>query len=359
MRTVLRKLRRDIEIAGYCRRATKGLNYFSAVRRGRRICEEEKFTPREAYLLGLFNGECHAEKFVSRKRLTKLQEGVNPVLWSSFLKDKGVFYRYCNLYGIVVPELYALFFKDVAGWCSGDKVANGKAEWVRYIGEQLADEFVVKPCVGAHGEGLGIFVRQGSGFVDLSGRWHEAAGVWRFLCEISGSAGCVIQQRVRNHHDIERLAGSKYLQSVRVVTFGGGPDGARILHAHLKLTAGDNVADNFGDGLCGNIQCAVDLHSGKLHAAVRFAEDGSGIASVETHPETGVCFEGFELPWWQDSCRLVRQAAKRFAPVRAIGWDVAITDSGPVIIEGNIWWDPHNQHQTMDRIREVLGAKPV
>jgi hypothetical protein len=180
--------------------------------------------------------------------------------------------------------------------------------------------------------------------------------VWRFLCDNSGEAGYVIQERMVNHAEIGRLTGSEFLQTVRVVTFMGSDISSPILHAHLKLTGGDNVADNFGDGAGMNMQCAVELCSGKLGYAVRFAEDGSGIKVVEEHPETGVCFAGFKLPCWREVCGLVWEAAKRFGPVRSIGWDVAITPAGPVIIEGNIWWDPHNQHETMGYVRECLGG---
>ncbi len=37
---------------------------------------------------------------------------------------------------------------------------------------------------------------------------------------------------------------------------------------------------------------------------------------------------------------LVRRAALAFAPLRTIGWDVAISDAGPSLIEGNVLWDP-------------------
>jgi hypothetical protein len=35
---------------------------------------------------------------------------------------------------------------------------------------------------------------------------------------------------------------------------------------------------------------------------------------------------------------LVQRAAHRFRPVRVIGWDVALTEAGPVLVEGNSEW---------------------
>jgi len=362
MRKMLKRLRRDVQIAGLCRRVSRfgGRQYFAAFRRAVKACDKGRFTPREAFLLGLFKDGAQArkgDKIMSRKKLTKLQERVNPAAWMPFLKNKGIFYKYCMIHGVPIPQLYGLFFRDIAGWCrTGGNIVVGKADWIRYIAAELPEEFVVKPCVGAHGEGLVIFQRRDGGFVDSAGCWYEAEDVWRLLWNTSGSEGCVIQERMFNHPRIERLFGSKYLQTMRVVTFSGGEGTSPIIHVHLKLTSPGSIVDNFGDGVCGNIQCRVDLSSGRLQSAMRFADDGSGRVVIERHPETDICFEGIVLPYWEEVCRLAADVAKRFVPVRAIGWDVAVTPTGPVIVEGNIWWDPHNQHETMDRVYKCLGC---
>ena len=362
MRKILRRLRRDMRIAALCRRVAPfgGREYIATFVRAVRICDKERLAPEEAFFLGLFRNdvdEAGRRKMLSRKKLTKLQKGVNPVSWSPLLKNKSVFYKYCLLHKIIVPELYAVFFKDIAGWCSQrPNVLGDREQWTRYIAEELPDEFVVKPSVGAHGEGVGIFMRNCAGFVDAGGLRYNAEGVWRFIRDNSDTEGYVVQQRIRNHGRIENLTASEFLQTVRVITHAGCDRGVEVLHGHLKLTGEDNIVDNFGDGLDGNIQCRVDLPSGKLSPAVGLAADGSGIMVVEKHPQTRICFAGFELPFWDEVCGLVKAAAGLFLPIRSIGWDVAIGPNGPVIIEGNIWWDPHNQHRTMDRIRDCLGG---
>ncbi|MBN9282025.1 MAG: hypothetical protein J0H37_07220, partial [Hyphomicrobium denitrificans] len=52
--------------------------------------------------------------------------------------------------------------------------------------------------------------------------------------------------------------------------------------------------------------------------------------------------EGFRLPDWTLVTELALRAARTFLPLRTIGWDIALTPDGPVIVEGNRWWDPPN-----------------
>jgi len=52
----------------------------------------------------------------------------------------------------------------------------------------------------------------------------------------------------------------------------------------------------------------------------------------------------------------VEATAVKFWPLRTIGWDVALTPNGPRIVEGNVWWDPPNQHDCMGRLVEALSA---
>jgi hypothetical protein len=51
---------------------------------------------------------------------------------------------------------------------------------------------------------------------------------------------------------------------------------------------------------------------------------------------------------------LVEGVAPKFLPARLLGWDVAFTPNGPVIIETNACWDPLNEFDSMTVIIEAL-----
>lgn len=56
---------------------------------------------------------------------------------------------------------------------------------------------------------------------------------------------------------------------------------------------------------------------------------------LEVHPDTGVRFRELVIPYHREIAETVIEAAAYFPEQRLIGWDVAITPTGPAIVEGN------------------------
>lgn len=58
-------------------------------------------------------------------------------------------------------------------------------------------------------------------------------------------------------------------------------------------------------------------------------------ATFPVHPTTGVTFDGFPIPCFEQISDLVLETARQEDKILVIGWDVAISENGPVLIEGN------------------------
>lgn len=54
-----------------------------------------------------------------------------------------------------------------------------------------------------------------------------------------------------------------------------------------------------------------------------------------THPISNKKIVGFKVPLFDEAVNLVKECAKIVPDVAYVGWDVAISDKGPVIVEGN------------------------
>lgn len=59
---------------------------------------------------------------------------------------------------------------------------------------------------------------------------------------------------------------------------------------------------------------------------------------VLKHPDSGVVFEGYKIPYYEEAVALAKRCMDSFYGLKSVGWDVAITTDGPVIIEGNDDW---------------------
>ena len=119
----------------------------------------------------------------------------------------------------------------------------------------------------------------------------------------------------------------KSVNSLRMFTFINDKD-SYFLQAILKIGNG-GVVDNFSSG---GMYTYVD-ENGIVFVNAIDKEDNI----FEKHPVTNCKFIGFEVPLFKEAIELVRNAARVIPEVGYVGWDVAITENGPEIIEGNCY----------------------
>ncbi len=146
--------------------------------------------------------------------------------------------------------------------------------------------------------------------------------------------GYIVQPRLVNHRDIRDLSNGA-LTTVRVMTCRNERGEYEVTSAAFRMAQGDNtVVDNFH---AGGILAKVDIQTGELGRATDGALAlGPGTGWCERHPDTGGQILGRRLPFWPEILDLVRRAhATAFSDHVVIGWDVAILDDGPRLVEGN------------------------
>lgn len=107
----------------------------------------------------------------------------------------------------------------------------------------------------------------------------------------------------------------------------------RSHHAILRIGRAGSQVDNTTSG---GFACVVDLASGRLHAGLDLRQPHQPITH---HPDSGVELKGRELPYWQEALAIGAKALSVFPAMRFAGLDVAITPTGPVIIELNVFPD--------------------
>ena len=127
-----------------------------------------------------------------------------------------------------------------------------------------------------------------------------------------------------------------------------GEDHFEIAYATLRMGSGGSNVDNFTTG---GMVASIDLDTGIT------LTDGVDISgrTYPKHPDTGTVIKGFKIPFFKESLELIKAGGSHIHGY--IGWDIAITEKGPVLIEANI--DPGNRLLQMAWIPEERGMAHV
>jgi hypothetical protein len=200
-------------------------------------------------------------------------------------------------------------------------------------------DLVFKPVAGVHGHGVQLLRLDLGEFISADGARYTADDL-AGLAARSEYRSWLLQDRLYPHRALVALSGSQFLQTARVVSCVDRNGRVRIPIAWLRIITGAGVFDNFNFGESGNLVATLELPSGRIDHVLAPGQPGRGIVETGCHPGTGAVFADFTLPFAKEVHELVVRAARAFAPLRTIGWDVAITDTGPSLIEGNVTWDP-------------------
>jgi hypothetical protein len=213
----------------------------------------------------------------------------------------------------------------------------------------FAQDLFVKPVRGRGGEGAGLWQRGGDGIYRLQdGPSLPPEALLKHLLTLSESTTLVVQPRARNHADLADLSNGA-LCTARIVTMRNESGGHEAVCALFRMAVGDNrQVDNFH---AGGIAAPIDVATGRLGAATDWGLRPRHGWKTH-HPDTGGPIEGRVLPLWAETRALAERAHAAFGDRHIIGWDMAILDDGPAIVEANGGPDT-DMHQRVSR--EPLG----
>jgi hypothetical protein len=141
----------------------------------------------------------------------------------------------------------------------------------------------------------------------------------------------LIQRRLVPHPELADLS-ADVLTTVRIMTILDEDGAFEATHAvyRMPMTASAKV-DNFH---AGGLAAKVDIETGELGQA---SDIGLNPHSEwhASHPVTSARIDGRKLPFWKETLDLAQRAHTAMRERTVIGWDIAIVDDGPVMIEGN------------------------
>lgn len=254
-----------------------------------------------ATLTDYLNYEFYKKSFKERRKYAvvrtqnKFYEKVSPSQYKEFFTIKPKFLNNFKEYigrGFYVPE-------------------NGLDELNEFLSKNK--EFMIKPIDGLGGHDVRKMKKS------------EIKNVSKFLTYLEENR-MFLEELIVQHKKMNVLCPTS-VNTLRIMTFANN-DKAEILYAALRVGNGVYEVDNFHKGGMG---VSIDTKTGKLKGCAIDKD----LNEFKMHPLTRTHFNKFELPYWKETKKLVLDAALVNQNIKVVGWDVAITKDGPILVEGN------------------------
>ena len=254
---------------------------------------------------------------------------LNPNKYSALARDK--FLSHCILEKLGIPhsELICAYCDEIGR--DGNGLFSNIDNITNALRNAQVDKFVVKPAADtSHGDGVRIYDKQ---------QIKELSGGPISIADILVSSITLFERIVKQSEQMSSFNSSS-VNTIRIVTALYPDKTVKIIGSFLKIGRAGSCIDNAGNG--GNVDCGVNHENGELFNAIEF-NSWDDIKSIKTHPDSNVKIDGTKIDNWDSIVTEVKSFQSRFHWLKCIGWDVAITEEGPVIIEINNWWDTTGQ----------------
>jgi len=248
--------------------------------------------------------------------------------WYGLVDDKVASIAYLSAYGLPTAAIAAIFAPRLHNGAS--QILRDREALVGFLSSAESYPLFGKPAAGFQSLGSVALRRPHAATGELETIDGKRISRDEFVDDILNhyADGYLFERFLEPHPEAARLHGER-LATARILTLLD--DGARILRASWKIPAGENMADNFWRG--GNLLAKLDLDTGKIERAV--AGSGFEMSLVTHHPDTGAELIGTPMPHWDEVREVALEGARLMRHIPLIGWDIAATAHGPVIVEMN------------------------
>lgn len=226
---------------------------------------------------------------------------------SKILRDKLLFRKHFQKY--FNYSYYPLYSKsDIRGA-------------VNWITSNKYTKFVAKDPMGTVGKGVKII------------NTDEINDLEKYITELYENNFTLLEEYIVQHSLLSQLYPNA-INTVRIVTFYNENNDVEIWGTLLRMGV-DKSVDNFD---AGGLSANIDINSGIVDKPAK-VKDPFVTDTFKNHPRTGCQILGLQIPFWNEIISLVKNIAVELDDVRTVGWDIAITEKGPTIVEGNDNWD--------------------
>ena len=190
------------------------------------------------------------------------------------------------------------------------EIENGQGieQLTNFVGNTGAS-FMIKPLRLSRGRGI-----------------IKASSVSEIVDYLKTIKECVVEEVIIQDESLAEFNESS-LNTLRINTVNYGNGEIDALWPCLRMGRSGSVVDNAG---AGGIFSAIDVTTGKTIAAVDEAHN-----VWNEHPDSKKELVGFTMPKWDEAVAFAKELARNIPDAGFVGWDLALTKDGWVMVEGN------------------------
>lgn len=272
-------------------------------------------------------GTRHGNLIHNSKKLHKYEH-------TSLMANKLAFSLYCEKYLLNTPKLIGYNFRTSFFYNNTLEKINTKEDlsifFIKAFNQSGLDELFIRPLSSLGGKGCFKLKKD-----DIS-----LESEYNFVEVLKGSF--LFTELINQHPEINAIH-DKSINTIRLITYIDDNNNVHIIAGLMRFGIGDSVVDNAASG---GFFIGINLKDGTLkEKGYRSMEYGGN--EVREHPNSSFKLAGFKIPYFKEACELVIKAVQ-YIPNRFIGWDIALTPNGPILIEANENPDLHMTDVTYD-----------
>ena len=178
--------------------------------------------------------------------------------------------------------------------------------------------FIVKPLEYSLGQGIYI--------VDVD---EENRSMSKLFNDIVSYGECVLEEIITQNVNMAFLHPSS-VNTIRFVTYFDG-ERNHNLYALLRMGIGGSCVDN---AFIGGLIASVNLETGIVETP-GYRNIKNIAQQYDCHPETRAKIKGSQIPKWNELLEVIEELVRIVPEQKIVGWDMALTDNGWVMVEGN------------------------
>lgn len=190
-------------------------------------------------------------------------------------------------------------------------------------------EFLLKPINLLQGKGIKKIIK------------NETFDEKEFIKDIRNKE-YLLEEYIQQHPAM--YLNNASVNTIRVFTLLDKNKQIQILKAILRAGVKDSIVDNFCQG---GIIYPIDIKEGIIEDK---GQNHKGLSFIY-HPNSDICMLGFKIPNWSLLIETIKKIAITVPQCRFVGWDIAITQQGIELIEGN--------HYADHELLEFLGKEKM